>query len=72
VFPKLHRCAELGRLHVRAGKVPFPDIPRFNEFQPAALLSDHGGGVMYSVSRPSTVVDDRAPGPHHEIHRLHS
>ena len=29
VFPKLHRCAELGRLHVHAGKVPFPDIPRF-------------------------------------------
>jgi len=29
VFPKLHRCAELGRLHVHGGKVPFPDIPRF-------------------------------------------
>ena len=29
VFPTLHRCAELGRMHVRAGKVPFPDIPRF-------------------------------------------
>jgi glycolate oxidase len=29
VFPKLHRCAELGRLHIHAGKVPFPDIPRF-------------------------------------------
>ena len=29
VFPKLHRCAELGRLHVQGGKVPFPDIPRF-------------------------------------------
>ena len=29
VFPKLHRCAELGRLHVHAGKLPFPDIPRF-------------------------------------------
>jgi glycolate oxidase len=29
VFPKLHRCAELGRLHVHAGKVAFPDIPRF-------------------------------------------
>jgi glycolate oxidase len=28
VFPQLHRCAELGRLHVHAGKVPFPDIPR--------------------------------------------
>src|SRR5437867_4578378 len=25
VFPKLHRCAELGRLHVHAGKLPFPD-----------------------------------------------
>src|SRR5690606_5819392 len=29
VFPTLHRCAELGRLHVRGGNVPFPDIPRF-------------------------------------------
>ena len=29
VFPVLHRCAELGRMHVRAGKVAFPDIPRF-------------------------------------------
>jgi glycolate oxidase len=29
VFPTLHRCAELGRMHVRAGKVAFPDLPRF-------------------------------------------
>jgi glycolate oxidase len=29
VFPTLHRCAELGRLYVHAGRVPFPDIPRF-------------------------------------------
>ena len=29
VFPVLHRCAELGRMHVRAGNVAFPDIPRF-------------------------------------------
>lgn len=29
VFPKLHRCAELGRMHISGGKVPFPDIPRF-------------------------------------------
>ncbi|MEA2968593.1 MAG: glycolate oxidase [Alphaproteobacteria bacterium] len=29
VFPTLHRCAELGRMHVHAGKVAFPDIPRF-------------------------------------------
>jgi glycolate oxidase len=28
VFPQLHRCAELGRLHVHAGKLPFPDLPR--------------------------------------------
>ncbi len=26
VFPELHRCAELGRMHVRAGKVPFSRI----------------------------------------------
>jgi glycolate oxidase len=29
VFPELHRCAELGRLHVHHGKMPFPDLPRF-------------------------------------------
>jgi glycolate dehydrogenase FAD-linked subunit len=29
VFPTLHRCAELGRMHVHAGKVAFPDLPRF-------------------------------------------
>ena len=29
VFPTLHRCAELGRVHIHRGKVPFPDIPRF-------------------------------------------
>ncbi|MGE3145136.1 MAG: FAD-linked oxidase C-terminal domain-containing protein [Pseudorhodoplanes sp.] len=29
VFPVLHRCAELGRMHVKAGKLAFPDIPRF-------------------------------------------
>src|SRR4029450_12251915 len=31
VFPPLHRCAELGRMHVHAGKLAFPDIPRFYE-----------------------------------------
>lgn len=29
VFPTLHRCAELGRVHVHKGKLAFPDIPRF-------------------------------------------
>jgi glycolate dehydrogenase FAD-linked subunit len=29
VFPTLHRCAELGRMHVHHGRVAFPDIPRF-------------------------------------------
>jgi len=29
VFPVLHRCAELGRMVVRGGAVPFPDLPRF-------------------------------------------
>jgi len=29
VFPQLHRCAELGRMHINQGKLPFPDIPRF-------------------------------------------
>jgi glycolate oxidase len=29
VFPKLRRCAELGRVVVHDNKIPFPDIPRF-------------------------------------------
>ena len=29
VFPTLHRCAELGHMHVHRGKLPFPDLPRF-------------------------------------------
>jgi glycolate oxidase len=27
--PTLHRCAELGAMHVHGGKLPFPDLPRF-------------------------------------------
>ena len=29
VFPTLHRCAELGRVHVHGGQLPFPHLPRF-------------------------------------------
>jgi glycolate oxidase len=29
VFPRLHRCAELGRVHVHRGQTAFPDLPRF-------------------------------------------
>ncbi len=29
VFPQLHRCAELGRMHIHRGQIPFPDLPRF-------------------------------------------
>jgi len=29
VFPTLHRCAELGRLHVHAGGLPHPELERF-------------------------------------------
>jgi glycolate oxidase len=28
-IPQLHRCAELGGMQVRAGQLPFPDLPRF-------------------------------------------
>ncbi len=27
--PTLHRCAELGAMHVHQGKLPFPELPRF-------------------------------------------
>jgi len=27
--PALHRCAELGRMHVHRGRLPFPDLERF-------------------------------------------
>ena len=29
MFPQLHRCAELGRMHIHRGQLPFPDLPRF-------------------------------------------
>ena len=29
VFPKLHRCAELGRMHVHHGEMAFPELERF-------------------------------------------
>ena len=29
MFPVLHRCAELGRMHVSAGRLPHPELPRF-------------------------------------------
>ena len=29
VFPQLHRCAEMGRVHVTGGKMAHPDLPRF-------------------------------------------
>jgi glycolate oxidase len=27
--PSLHRCAEYGKMHVRGGKLPHPELPRF-------------------------------------------
>jgi glycolate oxidase len=29
MFPELHRCAELGRVHIHRGQTRFPDLPRF-------------------------------------------
>jgi len=29
VIPTLHRCAEYGRMRVSAGKLPFPELPRY-------------------------------------------
>ena len=29
VYPTLHRCAELGRVHISGGQTRFPDLPRF-------------------------------------------
>ena len=29
VFPLLHRCAEMGRVHVHHGETRFPELPRF-------------------------------------------
>jgi len=28
-IPTLQRCAEFGKMHVRAGKLPHPELPRF-------------------------------------------
>ena len=27
--PALHRCAEMGRMHVHRGELPFAELPRF-------------------------------------------
>jgi glycolate oxidase len=29
VIPTLHRCAEYGKMHVRRGMLPYPELPRF-------------------------------------------
>ena len=29
VIPSLHRCAEYGRMHVKKGLLPFPELERF-------------------------------------------
>ena len=29
MFPRLHSCAELGRVHIHRGQMRFPDLPRF-------------------------------------------
>ena len=29
VIPLLSRCAEYGKMHVRKGLLPFPELPRF-------------------------------------------
>jgi glycolate oxidase len=29
VFPLLHACAEMGRVHVHGGATRFPELPRF-------------------------------------------
>jgi len=29
LIPTLARCAEYGRMHVRGGALPHPDLPRF-------------------------------------------
>jgi glycolate oxidase len=29
VIPTLHRCAEYGKMHVKRGLLPFPELERF-------------------------------------------
>jgi glycolate oxidase len=29
VFPTLSACVEQGHMHVKAGRLPFPNLPRF-------------------------------------------
>jgi len=29
VIPTLHRCAEYGKMHVKKGLLPFPELERF-------------------------------------------
>ena len=52
VFPVLHRCAELGRVHVHAGQTRFPDLPRGPVH--ADLFRDN---ALFEKGRISGVVD---------------
>jgi FAD/FMN-containing dehydrogenase len=47
VFPTLHRCAELGRMHIHKGQLPFPDIPGSE-----APLEIAGNGSKRAIGRP--------------------
>ena len=44
VFPTLHRCAELGRMHVHGGRLPFPD-------HAAVLIRAPSGNDRYISNR---------------------
>ena len=58
VFPELHRCAELGRLHVHRGALPHPELPRFSMWDSlhADILSSLSSPGLTRRSTPSREV----------------
>ena len=53
VFPTLHRCAELGRVHVHGGKLAFPDFPVLGMVADFSIVIPREGG--YPVFRAACV-----------------
>ena len=59
VFPTLHRCAELGRVHVHGGRLAFPDLPRFSaQFRGCVLQQRILGALALGEQRQRLAGDE--------------
>ena len=51
VFPTLHRCAELGRMHVHGGRLAFPEFRGFERWSSPIFQSSYPAKAGYPVRR---------------------